>query len=293
MALQRGVGSEIDFQSPTSSVVFYNPKYEALYTPVQGPDNPFRTKKLPNQNLISGSYEVEGMDDFNFDEQRKSFAVLGYALDPSNSGRIVGDMQRAVELDGASISHKFPQIGEKRKRLEKGKASDPLNYQGPWAGFDGENVHIEIETKEEVTEEKKEPKEGAEEYGPGTEKTIFHGKEERDYLGRTYISPPMDLDVDLTADPASHDCFLPKRLIHTWSGHTKGVTAIRFFPHTAHLLLSSSMDCKVKVIFYSLWGPVRFFIAVLTCGACCFLALGRVQSEKLSANLHWPHQDGA
>jgi len=63
------------------------------------------------------------------------------------------------------------------------------------------------------------------------------------------MSPPQDLDIDLTADPSDHDCFLPKKLIHTWSGHTKGVTAIRFFPKTAHLLLSSSMDCKVKVPF--------------------------------------------
>lgn len=42
-------------------------------------------------------------------------------------------------------------------------------------------------------------------------------------------------------------CFLPKSHIHTWTGHTKGIAAIRLLPKTAHLLLSGSMDCRVKL----------------------------------------------
>ena len=53
------------------------------------------------------------------------------------------------------------------------------------------------------------------------EKTMFHGKEERDNLGRSWIEAPKE------QRPAVEQAYLPKRWIHTWSGHTKGVNAIR------------------------------------------------------------------
>ena len=40
---------------------------------------------------------------------------------------------------------------------------------------------------------------------------------------------------------------LPGKLVHTWSGHTKGVNVIRFLPDTGHLLLSGSQDARVKI----------------------------------------------
>merc|ERR1712123_375221 len=64
---------------------------------------------------------------------------------------------------------------------------------------------------------------------------------------RSYTHIPQDLGVNLKATEPPHKCFIPKRQIHSWSGHTKGVSVIRWFPTSAHLILSGSMDNKVKL----------------------------------------------
>jgi len=73
------------------------------------------------------------------------------------------------------------------------------------------------------------------------ETSILHIKNIYDYQGRSFILQPSDLK------PGEHECFIPKKHIHTWSGHTKGVSSIRFFPIYGHLLLSAGMDNKVKI----------------------------------------------
>lgn len=68
-----------------------------------------------------------------------------------------------------------------------------------------------------------------------------------DYQGRSFLHAPHDVGVNLRSSAHPSKCFLPKAHIHTWTGHTKGISAIRLVPKTAHLLLSGSMDCRVKL----------------------------------------------
>jgi hypothetical protein len=46
-------------------------------------------------------------------------------------------------------------------------------------------------------------------------KSVFHGKKDKDYAGRSWLEKPKGLK------PENEYCYLPKRWIHTWSGHTK------------------------------------------------------------------------
>ena len=80
-------------------------------------------------------------------------------------------------------------------------------------------------------------KEQAEAEEAPTDKTRFHGKAEKDAMGRSWMDAPKDKKKE------SDNCFLPKRWIHTWAGHTKGVNAIR----SALLLVSGWLTV-------TLWG---------------------------------------
>lgn len=78
---------------------------------------------------------------------------------------------------------------------------------------------------------------------PAMATSSFHGEAEFDYQGRPWSHPPSGM----RSDGGNHDCFLPKKCIKKYLGHTKGVNAIEFSPGVGHLLLSASMDGKCKI----------------------------------------------
>jgi len=107
----------------------------------------------------------------------------------------------------------------------------------------------EVKAREmEVTRQQEEERavEGEERETKERVTSVFHGSKESDYAGRSWIEnkvkPPKDID--------DRQCFLPKKWVYTWSGHTMGVQQIKLFPETAHLLLSAGMDGTVKIWDY-------------------------------------------
>lgn len=206
------------------------------------------------------------MDAHSFRTQQKSFTYLGYAADPSapsGSTHLVGDLSSALEKDFANVDNvkvtKSQKKAAKRKRAARGDLETVEGegaYEGPWAGYKvEEEVGEESETEEDKESwrvEKKRRDEEAEKAKEkrkvgGEEKSIFHGKSLTDYAGRTYMHVPTDKGVSLSADAPPPDSFLPKECIHTFVGHKKGVSSMKLFPGSGHLLLTGSMDTTVKL----------------------------------------------
>ena len=75
-------------------------------------------------------------------------------------------------------------------------------------------------------------------------KTVFHGTEEKDYLGRPWSLVPSELKH---SSEQSHESFIPSKCIKKFVGHSKGVQVIELFPKYGHLLLSGSLDGKLKI----------------------------------------------
>ncbi|GBE78419.1 Pre-mRNA-processing factor 17 [Sparassis crispa] len=251
---------------PTDTRMNVNITYNDMMLPVQGPENPFGDRnRFLNQNALAGHVEEQSMTEHAFRQQHLTHSILGYSANPSvdpNAPAILGSVEKAQANNFATIDALRTSKKEKKDLKRKRKPRGDLEivdgegaYEGPWTTWSGDNpneVAVEEPDAEEESEEEPEvqvqtkkakPKRGA----PGLESSVFHGKSMTDYQGRTYMSPPLSEAPQLQAEAGSQETFIPKVCIHTWTGHTQGVSVIRLFPDTGHLLLSGSMDTKIKL----------------------------------------------
>ena len=61
---------------------------------------------------------------------------------------------------------------------------------------------------------------------PMEPKATFHGKSETDYKGQSWLAPPPGLATIVHGEPLEmdhHKCFMPKKCVHRFTGHNKGV----------------------------------------------------------------------
>ncbi|EON97090.1 putative pre-mrna-processing factor 17 protein [Phaeoacremonium minimum UCRPA7] len=230
-----------------------------------GPANPFRDDSSQNATAL----------------KRKN-VLTGFAEETFISEHTFRSKHRAVERAGgperefiSGAQAKAEAAATRARREGKGNATIADGdgaYVGPWAKYKRpayEEVEVEDEAELDSDEEyeivEEEDEDDVVESGTvvsapaealarrkqveemGGETTTFHGSEEFDYQGRTYMHVPQDLDIDLHKDVGSVTNFIPKKLVHTWRNHTKAVTSLRFFPGAGHLLLSGSADTTIKI----------------------------------------------
>uniref|UniRef100_A0A8C5NGV0 Cell division cycle 40 homolog (S. cerevisiae) n=1 Tax=Gouania willdenowi TaxID=441366 RepID=A0A8C5NGV0_GOUWI len=268
-------GTHLD---PLLKEVSFNPTFETMFAPEFGPSNPFTTQQLAApRNMLSGYAEPAHVNDFMFEQQRRTFATFGYALDPSvdthqvSSVSYIGAVDEAEKNKGLTVFESYQKKTDKRKKVQGGDAGEIDNFLGPWAKYvDEKNIAKPTEEEKKELDEitaKRQKRGRKEEEAPAEEKTILHVKDMYDYQGRSYLHIPQDVGINLRSTDAPDKCYLPKKQIHVWSGHTKGVSAIRLFPRSGHLLLSCSMDCKIKL--WEVYGERRCIRTFIVYGHCC------------------------
>ncbi len=241
---------------PTAKEVKYNPKYEEMFAPVVGPSNPFKSQQeSAHKNTLAGFVEPAHVNDFQFELQRRTFHSYGFAYDPS-----LGEGSKIVTNSEGTQGAEFKTVFEdskvrpkdKRQREQNSDPSDVDGYLGPWGKFKDEKTVAEPSSEDKeyledyLSKMKKRARKKVDE-GPVEEKSTLHIKDPYDYQGRSFLHIPQDVGVNLKADSPPEKCFIPKRQIHTWQGHTKGVACIKWFPKSGHLLLSGGMDSKAKL----------------------------------------------
>uniref|UniRef100_A0A8D3DXE0 Pre-mRNA-processing factor 17 n=1 Tax=Scophthalmus maximus TaxID=52904 RepID=A0A8D3DXE0_SCOMX len=222
-------GTHLD---PSLKEVTFNPTYETLFAPEFGPLNPFKSQQMAApRNMLSGYAEPAHLNDFMFEQQRRTFSTFGYALDPSvdthhvATGSFIGAVDEAEKNKGLTVFESGQKKSEKRKKVKGGEAGEIDGFLGPWAKYaDEKDLAKPSEEEQKELDEilaKRQKKGRNEEDAPAEEKTILHVKEMYDYQGRSYLHVPQDVGINLRSADVPDKCYLPKKQIHVWTGHTK------------------------------------------------------------------------
>lgn len=242
----------------------YNPEFSELQkAEVREQEDLKSHGKLIRKNTLTGYVEMTHLKNAQFEEQRRNFHFKGVAANAADLPRVevertdVIDTTTQSELECDHQTIQTNSAGMNSSSREKMKNNDPTDIDGytghAWATYQDEK-HISRPSEEdaailaEYRRKRRKPVQEEESDQTFEEKAQLHIKNPYDYQGRSFLQAPRDLDgVNLYCDTSPEGCRIPRTLAHTFRGHTKAITALKYFPNTAHLILSSSLDGKVKL----------------------------------------------
>lgn len=237
----------------------YNPTWSELQKAQEREQEELKAEgKIIKKNTLTGFVETTHLSEVQFEEQRKTHSRQSHAITYNRTSKVSQEAEPEIvnvtkSVESSPGSSRF----KKMKRVKNDDPTDLDGYQGPWARFDGER-HVSKPSEEDAAiiaeymakrHKKSKPVAGeAETNETEQEKAQLHIKDPYDYQGRSFLQAPRDLDgVNLYAETPPDGCKIPRNCAHTYRGHTKAVTSTKYFPSTAHLILSSSLDNKVKL----------------------------------------------
>jgi pre-mRNA-processing factor 17 len=241
-------------------MMMHNPRAEVFLAPIVGPAHPYRQKQaVPTGGSHTGAGVVEraGVEDWSFKDQYNTYQQHGYTTD--THGVMVGDVNKGLAMEQAAP---LPRDRKRKHRDSSGAAAAAAAAaldvgdeatSGIWAPVSddgkvmtdaqaGTMTEQQQKYREEYLAEKaKKNKEYnmEEDHDRRDERklghmlpprhnrdttaadasSVFHGKAQADYAGRSWIEPPSGM----RPGEGEHQAFPPKKCIHKWTGHTKGV----------------------------------------------------------------------
>lgn len=234
---------------------------ESLALSPAGPANSLRDDPtaLKRKNLLTGHADETFLSEHTFRSKHRAI---------ERNGGLEREYQNSATLKAEAVRLRATRENKGDATVVEGAGS----YIGPWAKYnrakcDGIDDDEELRSDEEyeVVDGDGDDNSDVVESGTilqapevalarrkevaelGDETTTFHGSEQYDYQGRSYMHVPRDLDVDLHKENGSATNYIPKKQIFSWKDHAKAVTALRFFPGSGHLLLSASADATVRI----------------------------------------------
>ncbi|KAG7727878.1 hypothetical protein KL930_004842 [Ogataea haglerorum] len=220
-----GYASDSDDDANLQLRLAYAPAIESRKEP--------ETQKPNGKRTVTGFIETEMMDSLQFQRNKRLYEQG--PQEPEN-GQFKSRKQRAKELKN-----------RRKSKGDPGELDGENAYRGPWASYSESEGDAELEPEEAEAASEAASGSEPEEEQTVEETTTFYGGSQYDYLGRTYMHVPNDVETNLHKEPGSQRCYVPKTKIHTFAGHARGVQCLQFFPNSGHLLLTCGNDSSIKL----------------------------------------------
>jgi pre-mRNA-processing factor 17 len=189
--------------------------------------------------------------------QKRALAAARDAAELSGAARLGWGRSRqtAVEAGGLTEQQRRhrAELGLPEDELEEGEGGRPVGSGGPDGGDDGEDAAASASASSTAPGAARRRRRRGDGDGakagiaPEDTTSEFLGKAEVDFQGKSWVEPDAESRAATVAEAEDRPAYVPRKCIHRFTGHSKGVQDVEFFPDTGHLLLTASLDNTVRI----------------------------------------------